>query len=86
MALNFKLSHYRTVSCHDEPFLVGWQTRITALCSGMLPMTFGLAMTLALDMRAPLNSSVFSATGGSLLLATCPAFPLSVDELRPRSR
>jgi uncharacterized membrane protein YphA (DoxX/SURF4 family) len=67
--------------------LAGWQTRITAACSGMLLMTFGLAMTLALGMNAPLNLSVFSAAGGSLLLATCPAFPLSVDALRrPRSR
>jgi uncharacterized membrane protein YphA (DoxX/SURF4 family) len=66
--------------------LAGWQTRITALCSGMLLMIFGLAMTLALGIKAPLNFSVFSAAGGSLLLATCPAFPLSVDELlKPRS-
>ena len=67
--------------------LAGWQTRITALWSGMLLMTFGLAMTLALGMKAPLKFSVFSAAGGSLLLATCPAFPWSVDELRrPRAR
>jgi uncharacterized membrane protein YphA (DoxX/SURF4 family) len=67
--------------------LAGWQTRITALCSGVLLMTFGLAMTLALGIKAPLNFSVFSAAGGSLLLATYPAFPLSVDVLRrPRSR
>jgi len=66
--------------------LAGWHTRITALCSGMLLMTFGLAMTLTLGLKAPLNLSVFSAAGGSWLLAPCPAFPLSVDELRrPRS-
>ena len=62
--------------------LLGWQTRITALCSGMLLMIFGLAMTLALGIKAPLDFSVFSAAGGSLLLATCPAFPFGVDELR----
>jgi uncharacterized membrane protein YphA (DoxX/SURF4 family) len=67
--------------------LAGWHTRITALCSGMLLMIFGLAMTLALGIKAPLNFSVFSAAGGSLLLATCPPFPSSVDALRrPRSR
>jgi len=60
--------------------LAGWQTRIAALCSGILLMTFGLAMTLALGIKSPLNFSVFSAAGGSLLLATCTAFPLSVDE------
>jgi uncharacterized membrane protein YphA (DoxX/SURF4 family) len=60
----------------------GWQTRITAVCSGILLMTFGLAMTLALGIEAPLSFSVFSAAGGSLLLATCPTFPFSVDSLR----
>jgi len=67
--------------------LAGWHTRITALYSGMLLMIFGLEMTLALGIKAPLNFSVFSAAGGSWLLATCPAFPWSVDALRrPRSR
>jgi uncharacterized membrane protein YphA (DoxX/SURF4 family) len=62
--------------------LAGWQTRMTALCSGILLMIFGLAMTLALGIKAPLNFSVFSAAGGSFLLATCPAFPFSVDARR----
>jgi len=57
------------------------KTRITALCSGILLLTFGLGMTWALGIKAPLNFSVFSATGGSMLLATCPAFPFSVNEL-----
>ncbi len=62
--------------------LAGWQTRITAACSGILLMTFGLAMALALGLEAPLSLSVYSAAAGSLLLATCPTFPLSVDSLR----
>jgi len=67
--------------------LAGWHTRISALCSGMLLLAFGLAMTLALGVKAPLNFSVFSAAAGSLLLAACPAFPFSVDELqKPTSR
>src|SRR5215467_15130740 len=37
--------------------LAGWQTRITALCSGMLLMIFGLAMTLALGIKVPLDCS-----------------------------
>ena len=60
--------------------IAGWQTRITAACSGILLLIFGLAMTLALGIKAPLNFSVFSAAGGSFLLATCPAFPFSLDE------
>jgi uncharacterized membrane protein YphA (DoxX/SURF4 family) len=67
--------------------LVGWQTRITALLSGILLMTFGLAMALALEIKAPRNYSVFSAAAGSLLLSTRPAFPFNIDELwRSKSR
>jgi uncharacterized membrane protein YphA (DoxX/SURF4 family) len=66
--------------------LVGWKTRITALCAGILAMIFGMAMTAALGIEAPLSASVFSAAGGSLLLATCTRFPFSVDELTQRAR
>jgi uncharacterized membrane protein YphA (DoxX/SURF4 family) len=65
--------------------VVGWQTRLAAACSGIVLITFGLAMTAALGIEAPLSFSVFSAAGGSLLLATCSSFPYSVDELRGRA-
>lgn len=65
--------------------LAGWKTRIAALCSGILLTMFGMAMTVASGIKAPLNFSVFSAAGGSLLLATCPAFPSSVDALLTRN-
>jgi uncharacterized membrane protein YphA (DoxX/SURF4 family) len=61
--------------------LVGWHTRTAALLSGVLLMAFGLAMALALGVKAPLNFSVFSAAGGALLLAGCERFPFSVDGL-----
>lgn len=64
--------------------IAGWQTRITALFSGILLTVFALTMTLALGIKSPLNLSVFSAAGGSLLLAACPAFPFSLDQLRRR--
>lgn len=65
--------------------LVGWRTRAAALFSGILLMSFGITMTLALGLKAPLNFSVFSAAGGALLLANCARFPFSVDELLLRS-
>jgi len=65
--------------------VVGWQTRIAAACSGIMLIVFGLAMTAALGLEAPLAYSVFSAAGGSLLLATRSSFPYSVDELRGRA-
>jgi uncharacterized membrane protein YphA (DoxX/SURF4 family) len=61
--------------------LVGWHTRAAALLSGLLLLTFGVAMTLALGVKAPLNFAVLTGVGGALLLANCESFPFSVDEL-----
>ena len=61
--------------------LVGWHTRATALLSGLLLLSFGVAMTIALGVKAPLNFAVFTGVGGALLLANCESFPFSVDEL-----
>jgi uncharacterized membrane protein YphA (DoxX/SURF4 family) len=61
--------------------LVGWHTRAAALLSGLLLLTFGVAMTLALGVKAPLNFAVLTGIGGALFLATCETFPFSVDEL-----
>ena len=66
--------------------VLGWKTRITTLLSGVLLITFALTMTMALGVKAPLNLSVFSASGGALLLATCLDFPFSLDELLRRNR
>jgi uncharacterized membrane protein YphA (DoxX/SURF4 family) len=61
--------------------LVGWHTRATALLSGLLLLSFGVAMTLALGVKAPLNFAVFTGVGEALLLANCESFPFSMDEL-----
>ena len=66
--------------------IVGLKTRITALLSGVLLISFALAMTVALGVKAPLDFSVFSAAGGALLLAICDDFPFSLDELLLRNR
>jgi|SRR5215213_649873 len=64
--------------------LVGWHTRAAALLSALLLLTFGVAMTLGLGVKAPLNYAVFTGMGGSLLLANCQSFPFSLDQLRLR--
>ena len=64
--------------------LVGWRTRAAALSSACLLLVFGVAMTLALGIKAPLNFAVLTGIGGALLLANCERFPFSVDELLSR--
>jgi uncharacterized membrane protein YphA (DoxX/SURF4 family) len=64
--------------------LVGWHTRVAALLSGLLLLTFGVSMTLALGIKAPLNFAVLTGIGGAMLLASCERFPFSVDELLSR--
>jgi uncharacterized membrane protein YphA (DoxX/SURF4 family) len=61
--------------------LVGWHTRGIALLTALLLLTFAVAMTLALGIKAPLNFAVLTGVGGAFLLATCRRFPFSVDEL-----
>jgi uncharacterized membrane protein YphA (DoxX/SURF4 family) len=60
--------------------VLGWHTRTAALLSGVLLVTFGVAMTLALGIKAPLNFAVLTGVGGALLLANCEGFPFSLDE------
>lgn len=65
--------------------ILGWQTKITALVSGILLLLFALTMTAALGIKAPFDSSVFSAAGGAFLLASCAEYPFSIDRLRRES-
>ena len=62
----------------------GWHTRVVALLSGLLLLTFGTSMTLALGIKAPLNFAVLTGIGGALLLANCESYIFSVDELLAR--
>ena len=64
--------------------IVGWHTRAAALLSGLLLLTFGVSMTLALGIKAPLNYAVLTGIGGALLLANCESFPFSMDKLLSR--
>lgn len=64
--------------------IVGWQTRVTALLSALLLLTFGVAMAFGLGIKSPLNYAVFTGVGGALLLSSCKRFPFTVDELLAR--
>ena len=60
--------------------LLGWHTRIAAVLSGVLLLSFAITMTGALGIKAPLDSSVFSAAGGAFLLAGITEYPFSIDQ------
>lgn len=60
--------------------VMGWQTRRTALLSGVLLLLFAVTMTAALGIKAPLDASVFSAVGGAFLLGSCAEYPFSIDK------
>jgi len=58
--------------------VVGLFTRIAALLSGLMLLSFALAMTFALGVKTPLDLSVFSASAGAFLLAAYGRYPLSL--------
>ncbi len=61
--------------------LVGWRLRWFALASGLLLLSFALAMTIALGVKAPLNFSVFAAAAGAFLLAAITAVTDNQDAM-----
>lgn len=73
---------YATTACElvfGLLLVVGYRTRVAAFLSGALTLIFGLAMTITLGIKAPLNYSVFTFSAGALLLATRSNFILSLD-------
>jgi uncharacterized membrane protein YphA (DoxX/SURF4 family) len=62
--------------------VLGFFTRVAALLSGLMLLSFALTMTFALGVKAPLDFSVFSASAGALLLAAYGKYPLSIAAVR----
>ena len=60
---------------------IGWFTRLTSIGSGLLLMAFGISMTIAWGIHAPLSFSVFTAAGAGFLLAAIPDYSWSIDAL-----
>lgn len=59
--------------------IIGYKTKLMALGSFILTLTFGLCMAIFLGLRAPFNYSVFADSAAALLLATVPVYKWSVD-------
>jgi len=59
--------------------IIGFKTRPAAIGSCILTLSFALAMTLFLGIKAPINFAVFPFCAASLLLATIPVYEWSID-------
>ncbi len=61
--------------------LVGFKTRIVALLSGLLTLSFAMAMTYSYGVKEPLDYGVFVNFTAAFLLATMPVNIYSLDQL-----
>ncbi len=60
---------------------IGLFTRWAAIGSSILSLCFAVSMALSAGIDSPLGYSVFTLSAASLLLASLPEYPLSVDGL-----
>lgn len=65
--------------------IIGFKTRLVAIGSGLLTLTFAVAMMATSGWKAPFNYSVFAASAGAFLLAGLPAYRWSIDSLTPKT-
>lgn len=65
--------------------IVGLKTRISAFISGLLLLTFALAMAIVLGIKSPFDYSVFSAAAACFLLTSQISSPWSVDSWRSKA-
>ena len=63
---------------------IGLFTRWAAIGSCLLSFCFALSMALSAGIDSPLGYSVFTLSAASLLLASLPDYPWSVDGLSKR--
>ncbi|MRX69393.1 Uncharacterized membrane protein YphA, DoxX/SURF4 family [Flavobacterium resistens] len=61
-------------------FLVGYQTRKTAIGASILTFLFALAMTYSFGIKEPLDYSDFVFSMGAFLLSTADKYRWSLDE------
>ena len=66
--------------------IVGFKTRITSALSGLLLLSFAMAMVTGLGIKKPLDYSVFSAAAAAFLLASWEPDRFTLDKLLTRLR
>jgi putative oxidoreductase len=60
-------------------FLIGYQTRLAALGTFLLTLTFALCMAVFMGFKAPFNYSVYTDSAAGLILATVGTYQWSLD-------
>lgn len=66
--------------------LLGFKTRLTAIASGLLLLTFALTMTISIGFKAPLDYSVWTGAAACFLLSTIKKYKYSLDNLLNRNK
>lgn len=66
--------------------LIGYKTRLSAYCSGILLILFALTMTLSFGIKSTFNYSVWVGASACFLLATVQDFSFSLDAYLKRSK
>ncbi len=61
--------------------LVGWKTKLFAILSGALLLSFAIAMAFSLGIKAPLDYSVFPAAAAAFALSAMKGRYLELDSL-----
>lgn len=62
--------------------IMGLFTRVAAIASGLLSLSFALSMAISFGIDAPLNYSVFTVSAASFVLATAPFYAYSLDAMK----
>jgi uncharacterized membrane protein YphA (DoxX/SURF4 family) len=65
--------------------IAGFKTRLTSALSGLLLLSFAIAMVTGLGIKKPLDYSVFSAAAAAFLLAFWEPDRFTLDKLLKRS-
>lgn len=60
--------------------LIGYKIRFASMASGIVLLSFALAMTISFGIKAPLDYSVWTGAAASFLLSTLPKYPYSLDQ------
>ncbi|KQS88822.1 DoxX family protein [Chryseobacterium sp. Leaf394] len=65
--------------------ITGFKTKLAAWGTGFLFLIFALSMSISLGIKAPLDYSVWIASGAAFLLAVQTEFKYSIDTLIKKS-